>query len=49
MHRGRQCAAPHALPDAGPGSTPKGASLGLGGGADSFFLYRVVLAKCYFL
>ena len=37
MHRGRQCAAPNALPDAGPGGAPKGASPGLGGGADPFF------------
>ena len=37
MHRGRQCAAPNGLPDAGPGGAPKGASLGLGGGADSLF------------
>ena len=36
MHRGRQCAAPDALPDAGPGDTLKGASPGLGGGADPF-------------
>ena len=45
MHRGRQCAASNALPDAGPGGAPKGASPGLGGGADSLFLCRVVLAK----
>ena len=37
MHRGRQCAAPNALLDAGPGGTPEGASPGLGGGADLFF------------
>ena len=37
MHWGRQCAAPDALPDAGLGSTPKGAAPGLGGGAKSFF------------
>ena len=37
MHRGRQCAAPNGLPDAGPGGAPKGASPGLGGGAESFF------------
>ena len=37
MHWGRQCAAPNALPDAWPGSAPKGASPGLGGGAESFF------------
>ena len=37
MHRGRQCAAPNALPDAGPGGAPKGALPGLGGGAESFF------------
>ena len=38
MHRGRQCAAPNQLPDAGLGGAPKGASPGLGGGADSLFL-----------
>ena len=32
-------------PHAGPGDAPKGASPGLGGGADSFFLCRIVLAK----
>ena len=37
MHWGRQCTAPDALPDNGPGGAPKGASLGLGGGAESFF------------
>ena len=31
------CATPDALPDAGLGGTPKGASPGLGGGAESFF------------
>ena len=36
-HRGRQCAAPDALPDAGPGGALKDASLGLDGGAESFF------------
>ena len=35
--RGGQCAAPNGLPDAGPGGAPKGASPGLGGGAESFF------------
>ena len=38
MHRGRQCATPDALPDAGPGRAPKGASPNLGGGAESFSL-----------
>ena len=33
------------LPHAGPGDAPKGASPGLGGGADPFFLCRIVLAK----
>ena len=37
MHWGRQCAAPNALPDAGPGGALKGASPGLGAGAESFF------------
>ena len=37
MHRGWQCATPNGLPDAGPGGAPKGASPGLGGGADSLF------------
>ena len=37
MHWGRQCATPDALPDAGPGGALKGASPGLGGGAESFF------------
>ena len=32
-------------PHAGPGDAPKGALPGLGGGADSFFLYRIVLAQ----
>ena len=37
MHRGQQCAAPNGLPDAGLGSAEKGASPGLGRGADSLF------------
>ena len=37
MHWGRQCAAPDALQDAGPGGAPKGMSSSLGGGAESFF------------
>ena len=37
MHRGRQCAAPDALLDAGPGAAPKGASPGLGGGLNAIF------------
>ena len=43
MHWGGQCAAPNHLLDVGPGSAPKGASSGLGGGANpkSFVLYRV--------
>ena len=32
-------------PHAGPGDAPKGASPGLGGGADSLFFCRIVLAK----
>ena len=32
-------------PHAGPGDAPKGALLGLGGGADAFFLCRIVLPK----
>ena len=36
---------PDALLDAGPGGAPKGASPGFGGGAESLFLYRIVLAK----
>ena len=32
-------------PHAGPGDAPKGASPGLGGGADPFFLCRIVLPK----
>ena len=32
-------------PHAGPGDMPKGASPGLGGGADPFFLCRIVLPK----
>ena len=36
---------PMQLPDAGPGGAPKGASLGLGGGTDSLFFCRTVLAK----
>ena len=37
MHWGWQCAAPDALPDAGPGGAPKDALPGLCGGAESFF------------
>ena len=37
MHRGRQCAAPNQLPDAGPGGALKGASPGLGGGLNAIF------------
>ena len=37
MHRGRQCAAPNQLPDAGPGGASKGASPGLGGGLNAIF------------
>ena len=36
---------PNALPDAGPGDTPKGASPGLGGGADPFFLLPYCVDK----
>ena len=35
MHRGRQCAAPNELPDAGPGGVPKCASLDLDGGLNA--------------
>ena len=42
MHWGRQCAAPNGLPHAGPGDAPKGASPGLGGGADAFFVSVVL-------
>ena len=34
---GRQCAAPDALPDAGPGGALKGASPSLGGGLNAIF------------
>ena len=37
MHWGQQGAAPNALPHAGPGGALKGASPGLGRGADPFF------------
>ena len=37
MHRGRQCAAPNGLPDAGPGGAPKGALPTLGGGLNAIF------------
>ena len=37
MHRGRKCAAPNQLPDAGLGGAPKGASPGLGGGLNAIF------------
>ena len=37
MHRGWQCAVPNALPDAGPGDAPKGASPSLGGGLNAIF------------
>ena len=37
MHWGRQWASPNALPDAGPGGTPKGASPSLGGGLNAIF------------
>ena len=43
MHRGRQCAAPNGLPDAGPGGAPNGASPGLAAGKYVKFLCRVVL------
>ena len=33
------------LPHVGPVDVPKGASRGLGGGADPFFLCRIVLPK----
>ena len=33
------------LPHDGPGDAPKGVSPGLGGGADPFFLCRIVLPK----
>ena len=46
MHWGRQRAGPNHLPDARPGGAPKGASPGLGGGADLLFLCRIVLPKC---
>ena len=46
MHWGWQCAAPNPLPDAGPGNVPKGASPGLGGGANVNSLCCIVLAKC---
>ena len=35
MHRGRQCAAPHELPDARPGGAPKCTLPGLGGGLNA--------------
>ena len=37
MHRGRQCAGPNGLPDAGPGGAPKSVSPGLGGGLNAIF------------
>ena len=37
MYRGRQCAAPNQLPDAGPGGALKGESPGLGGGLNAIF------------
>ena len=43
MHPGRQSAAPNALPDAGPGDAPNGASPGLAAGKYVKFLCRVVL------
>ena len=46
MHWGWQYAAPNHLPDAGSGGAPKGASPGLGGGANVKFLCCIVLAKC---
>ena len=45
MHRGRQCAAPNQLPDAGPGGALKGASPGLGGGLNAIFCL-VLEASC---
>ena len=35
MHRGRQCAAPNELADAGPGGAPKCTSPDLGGGLNA--------------
>ena len=32
-------------PHAGPGDAPKGASPGLGGGAEPLFVFRIVLAQ----
>ena len=43
MHPGWQSAAPNALPDAGPGDAPNGASPGLAAGKYVKFLCRVVL------
>ena len=45
MHRGRQCATPNDYRTLGRVARRKGASPGLGGGADPFFLCRIVLAK----
>ena len=45
MHPGRQSAAPNALPDAGPGDAPNGASPGLAAGKYVKFLCRVMLAN----
>ena len=45
MHRGRQSAAPNALPEAGPGDAPNGASPGLAASKYVKFLCRVVLAN----
>ena len=49
MHRGRQCAAPDAFPDAGLGGAPKAASPGLGGRAEHLFFFRIVFGKRKYL
>ena len=46
MDWGRQCTAPTELPDAGPGDAPKGASPGLGEGANAFFGGRFIFVGC---
>ena len=45
MHWGRQCATPDALPDAGSGDAPKGASPGHGGGVIANFLVSFRVGK----
>ena len=52
MHRGRQCAAPNGLPNAGSGNAPNGVSPGLAAGANVKFYaascwQNVKICECF--